>query len=210
MTKQEYLDLLRYYLEDLPSLVVNDIIYDYEEHFNIGLGDGKSEEEISAELGSPELIAQDYLATERLKRKKPNQYEYTYEDSTSFEQNADDYYHTDTYSSNKKNKIILLILAAIILSPAILALVSGIIGIIFGIFGAGVGFVAGGVGLIASLIAYLFAGNVLSLSPLTTVAGGIFMVGFGILILYAGIKVIQWLYKAIKNLIISLRWRFDL
>lgn len=61
MNKKEYLDLLRYYLRDLPTLVVDDIIYDYSEHFSIGMEKGKTQEEISKELGSPDVIAREYL-----------------------------------------------------------------------------------------------------------------------------------------------------
>lgn len=63
MKKNEYLDLLRYYLSNLPKNVVDDIINDYEEHFSIGLENNKTEEEISDELGSPKFIAEQFLET---------------------------------------------------------------------------------------------------------------------------------------------------
>ena len=53
MKKTEYLDLLRYYLDRFPRSMVDEIIGDYEEHFSIGLENGKTEDEISSELGAP-------------------------------------------------------------------------------------------------------------------------------------------------------------
>lgn len=62
MRKTEYLDLLRYYLDRFPKSMVDDIIRDYEEHFAIGLENGKSEDEISNELGAPFYVAQEYIS----------------------------------------------------------------------------------------------------------------------------------------------------
>ncbi len=70
MNKRDYLDLLRYYLRDLPGVVVNDIIYDYEEHFNAGIENGKTEEQISEELGSPDDIAKEYLNFSSYKKRR--------------------------------------------------------------------------------------------------------------------------------------------
>ncbi len=62
MRKTEYLDLLRYYLDRFPKSMVDDIIRDYEEHFAIGIENGKSEDEISNELGAPFYVAQEYIS----------------------------------------------------------------------------------------------------------------------------------------------------
>ncbi len=61
MRKSEYLDLLRFYLQKFPKEVIDDIIQDYEEHFAIGIDHGKTEEEIAEELGSPRIVAEEYL-----------------------------------------------------------------------------------------------------------------------------------------------------
>ncbi len=62
MKKTEYLDLLRYYLDRFPKSMVDDIVRDYEEHFAIGLENGKTEDEISLELGAPFYVAQEYIS----------------------------------------------------------------------------------------------------------------------------------------------------
>lgn len=60
MRKEEFLDLLRYYLSRFPQAMVEDIVRDYEEHFAIGLENGRTEEQIVEELGSPREIAREY------------------------------------------------------------------------------------------------------------------------------------------------------
>lgn len=62
MKQTEYLDLLRYYLDRFPKSMVDEIICDYEEHFAIGLEHGKTEDEISNELGAPFYVAQEYIS----------------------------------------------------------------------------------------------------------------------------------------------------
>lgn len=61
MNKKEFLGRLRKKLEKLPSHLVEDIIDDYIEHYELGKESGKTEEQISQELGSPDSIATEYL-----------------------------------------------------------------------------------------------------------------------------------------------------
>ena len=49
MTKTEFFNIIRNGLKDFPENEVNDILYDYEEHFASGLNDGKTVEEIIEE-----------------------------------------------------------------------------------------------------------------------------------------------------------------
>ncbi len=64
MKKHEFLDLLRFYLEPLPKTVAKEIVEEYRAHFEEGIAHGKTEEEISRELGSPGEIAKEYLYDE--------------------------------------------------------------------------------------------------------------------------------------------------
>ncbi len=54
LNKQEFISIIRKSLGDMRSEDVSDIIYDYEEHFNIGMEKGQSEEEIAVKLGNPD------------------------------------------------------------------------------------------------------------------------------------------------------------
>lgn len=56
MSKNEYLNSMRQALEQYDREYVDEIVGDYEEHFQGGMEQGKSEEEICAELGSVEDI----------------------------------------------------------------------------------------------------------------------------------------------------------
>lgn len=56
MNKTEFLDLLRYYFRNADKREVEEILSDYESHFEEGKKRGLSEEEIAKELGSPKEI----------------------------------------------------------------------------------------------------------------------------------------------------------
>ncbi len=52
MNKLEYLNALKEALKDTEASVMEEIVSDYEEHFQVGTQEGKSEEQICEELGS--------------------------------------------------------------------------------------------------------------------------------------------------------------
>lgn len=53
MSKSKFLQQLNESLKPLSVKERADILQDYEEHFSIGLEEGKTEEEIVTSLGSP-------------------------------------------------------------------------------------------------------------------------------------------------------------
>lgn len=59
-TKKEFLERLAFRLSHLADAERDDILYDYEEHFQIGLERGESEEDIIRKLGNPSTIAAQY------------------------------------------------------------------------------------------------------------------------------------------------------
>ena len=61
MTKTEYLDLLRYYFRRVDAKRLEEILADYEAHFEEGARRGLSEEDISRELGSPHDVYETYI-----------------------------------------------------------------------------------------------------------------------------------------------------
>lgn len=63
MTKDQFLTRLNNSLRKLPAEERQDILQDFEEHFAIGLEEGKTEEQVAASLGSPQQIAKDLAAT---------------------------------------------------------------------------------------------------------------------------------------------------
>jgi len=62
----EFLKRLETLLSKVPENDRREMLYDYEEHFQIGLANGKSVEELTAELGDPYVIARDLLADYRV------------------------------------------------------------------------------------------------------------------------------------------------
>lgn len=60
MNRNEFLNLLEHSLGNMSQADKNDVLYDYREHFNAGLRDGKTEEEICSALGDPRAIAKQY------------------------------------------------------------------------------------------------------------------------------------------------------
>ena len=61
MTREDYIKALKSALLSLPASDIADICGDFEEHFSIGLSQGKTEHEISAELGDPSVVAATYF-----------------------------------------------------------------------------------------------------------------------------------------------------
>ncbi|WP_433745877.1 DUF1700 domain-containing protein [Falsibacillus pallidus] len=66
MAGNEFLAKLENLLGKLPESERREMLYDYEEHFEIGLSNGRTEKEIMEELGDPHVIARDLLADYRI------------------------------------------------------------------------------------------------------------------------------------------------
>ncbi|MCI5726909.1 MAG: DUF1700 domain-containing protein [Clostridium sp.] len=126
MTKTEFFNIIRNGLKDFPENEVNDILYDYEEHFASGLNDGKTVEEIIEELGNPYDIVEQYKST----------------NSYSIDQKS------KSTSSLTNTTIIILILVGIICFPAITGLGGIIIGIIATLCFVPLGFTFAGIGIL--------------------------------------------------------------
>lgn len=60
MSKTEFINILKSALNGISENERSEIIYDYEEHFDVGIEEGKTEEEISSALGDPKAIAKQF------------------------------------------------------------------------------------------------------------------------------------------------------
>lgn len=190
MTKYEFLNIIANGLRDFPKQELQDILYDYEEHFRNGFADGKTDEEIINELGDPYKIVNQYRSQYIQK------YDNTSKNNNNFNETI----------ANKVVKVILLVLLAIILGPAligafftVLGLSIGLIGTAFGITVACLAVLASKFGLILGFSAPAFIANfptsVIILLSIGSVAGTILLI---ILIVYA-IKAIIILFKKLIN-----------
>lgn len=62
MINNEFLETLNSLLSRVPEKERQEMLYDYQEHFEIGCADGRSEKELAEELGDPNVIARELLA----------------------------------------------------------------------------------------------------------------------------------------------------
>ncbi|MDR7870607.1 MAG: DUF1700 domain-containing protein [Tissierellaceae bacterium] len=183
MNRHEFLRQLRHSLYGLSEEEINDIILDYEEHFQIGLSKGKSEEEISKELGNPRDIARNYINTSTT-QKEPR---------------------LDSNLNNNSRKFILLILLGLFNLIIVLGPYLGIVGILIGVFGLGIGLFFGGIGILfgAPFVAF---GSFGQLHILTMISFFIGLSGLGILVVLLGIYLSKLLYKLTVRYI---KWNID-
>ncbi|WLD92761.1 HAAS domain-containing protein [Alkalihalobacillus sp. AL-G] len=73
MTRSEFLNELERLLHELPESERKEILFDYNEHFEIGKEEGKSQHEVSESLGNPRTIAKELKADFRINQAKENQ-----------------------------------------------------------------------------------------------------------------------------------------
>lgn len=194
ITKQEYLKELRKNLRGFSQEEIDDILYDYEEHFSIGLSSGKTEEEIAEELGDPKDIAEQYKKAkgnptieETARYYKEKAKEKTRAFGKSMSENAN--------KTDKLIKIVLFILLAIILSPIIL----GAAGTIIGIFTGGIGLIFGSI-----------IGMVSSIALAATSTGGLTSLFFGVIwilvsLIFLGILMTILGYYGIKACVVLVK-----
>lgn len=75
MTKNEYMEKLNKALSGFDSEIRDEIVNDYEEHFEIGKAEGKTDDEIAEELGSIEDLVNElnsFAGTDKANGKKSN------------------------------------------------------------------------------------------------------------------------------------------
>lgn len=70
MKKKDFLKELKSNLKKLEKKEIEEIISDYNEHFDIGTSEGRSEIEISKSLGNPKKLAKQLVANHYVKKAK--------------------------------------------------------------------------------------------------------------------------------------------
>ncbi|MCY3036308.1 DUF1700 domain-containing protein [Aerococcus urinae] len=197
MKKEEFIDLLRFYLHKLPNSVINDILSDYQEHFQIAMNQGKSEEEICQELGSPKQIAKEYLDNERvfIDERPPKE-----------------------PTSHKTRRNLLIALLVIVCLPLILGvllglgggflgLLTGFLALVFTIFVVAITLLASLVNPQAFISGPIQLGLLNTLHPLTKVFAVIFCFCIAIIIIYLVFRLIKGCWNLIKKTWYAIQWR---
>ncbi|CDZ75264.2 hypothetical protein ING2D1G_1124 [Peptoniphilus sp. ING2-D1G] len=213
--------MLRHYLREMPEPVIKDIVADYEEHFEVAKSKGKTEEEISEELGSPRLVADEFLNNESrsLKLSKKE------EQDEKFKKSRLDKL-IDTIKENKVMSIVILVFLVFVF-PTIFGIGVGLIGGLFGLvvglislmgvpaivsFALGISLIAAAVSFIVSIVvpgSFGISLAIASLNPLTKIFMALAMMSFGLIILGLGIEYIKFLLGQIKKLYIFIKWEVN-
>ncbi len=174
MNKKEFLGRLSELIKDIPEEEKKDILFDYEEHFRIGLEKGRKEEEIAVSLGDPKVIAKQSRASCILKKAE---------------------------KTASVNNIMRAIFAAvglgffnlvIVLGPAI-----GLIGILVALFASAFAITISGVAvLFGTLIGPVFAWNVyIPFAAVVSIPLGIGLTALGLLSLIGTFYLTKLFYK---------------
>ena len=156
MTKNEFLKILENGLKDFPQEELQDILYDYKEHFYNGEKEGKTEEEIINELGDPYVIVNQYRSGYVSPSANSKEYSSNRNNNINTNNNKDN-------TATKITKLIIFILGIIVLAPVIFGGGMGILGVLIGIISIPFAFSIGGIGLLISKLGINFIG--ISLPP---------------------------------------------
>lgn len=174
MNKKEFLGRLSELIKDIPEEEKKDILFDYEEHFRIGLEKGRKEEEIAASLGDPKVIAKQSRASCILKKAE---------------------------KTASVNNIMRAIFAAvglgffnlvIVLGPAI-----GLIGILVALFAVAFAITISGVAvLFGTLMGPVFAWNIyIPFAAVVSIPLGIGLTALGLLSIIGAFYLTKFFYK---------------
>jgi len=174
MNKKEFLGRLSELIKDIPEEEKKDILFDYEEHFRIGLEKGRKEEEIAASLGDPKIIAKQSMASCILKEAEKT-----------------------TSASNIMRAIFAAVglgffNLVIVLGPAI-----GLMGILVALFAAAFAItVSGAAVLFGTLMGPVFAWNIyIPFAAVVSIPLGIGLTALGLLSIIGAFYLTKFFYK---------------
>ena len=134
MNKEQFLTKMKIYLRSIPEPERNELLADYESHFDSALEEGKSQEQVAKALGNPKILAAEIKA---------------------------DYYIENANQKNTISNVFSAVLAAAALGFFNLVFVLGpffgFIGILISFWSVSAAlFISGFVGALASLYSVLF------------------------------------------------------
>ncbi|MEW8956652.1 MAG: DUF1700 domain-containing protein [Clostridium sp.] len=190
MNKEHFFFILKNNLKGFTDEEIQEILYDYEEHFTVGAAEGKSEEEIAKELGDPITIAKQYSES--------NKNNNTYTGGTYARNNG----NVKVKSSSSENKKLLSMTILIVIGIVALGPITGLGGLLIGIFGIGIACTFGGLGLmiggLTGTVSTMFFSSIsLPLSSLIFI--GIGTIALGVLILIGAVYLVKLLIDLSKR-----------
>ncbi len=175
MNKNEFMSILAEQLSELSVEERNDIIYDYEEHFRVGVESGRTEEELAIGLGDPKTIAKQLKAGYLVQRAQ-----------------------NDVSTGNVLKAIIATIALGFFNLVFVLGPFVGAVGVLIGLFAAAIGItVAGVLVFISSIVGPLFPEYVSfgGISPVVATFAGSGFTALGILFLIGDCYLLKGCYQ---------------
>ena len=174
MSKNEFLTILERSLSNMSPSDRDEILYDYNEHFNAGLSEGKTEEEICKSLGDPRTIAKQYNVDYIVKKADENR---------------------------SAGNILRALFAALSLGffnlIIILPVFAVLVGILMGFYGTALGVTLSGVGILLLTILHQIYPNsidMINLNPGILIFGSVGLTSMGLLISIADIYITKFFY----------------
>ncbi len=160
MNKKEFLDNLSKYLRGIPGEDEKDIISDFEEHFEMGKKEGRTEEDLAKSLGDPKALANQLKANIMVAQAEK-----------------------ETTAVNITRAVFASLGLGFFNLIFVLGPFIGVVGILVGLFAAAIGTTAGGItGLLGTIFSPLFPEYFnLIVNPAVGIFASIGLICFGIL-----------------------------
>lgn len=154
MTRAEFIDRLKEGLVGLPTATANDIIADYQTHFDDGLAAGRTEAEVATALGDPIRLARELKAEAGIQR-----------------------WHQEKNPSAAAGAVFAVLGLGALDILILLPILMGVVGTVFGFFLAAIAlFISGGVIMVAGPFAGFPGGPFAAiLMGLGLMAGAVFI-----------------------------------
>ena len=186
MNKSEFMKILKENLKNMPQSELNEIMYDHEEHFNVGLDRGKSEEEIVKELGDPIKLSKSYKAMSDIEKAK-----------------------TEPSPVNISKAVLATIALGFFNLVFILGPFLGLVGTLIGLYGAAIGVIVAGIGVMIAPILpnYISFGDFINMNGFAS-----FFIGLGITLLGILFTVLNvYITKLFYRLTVTyLKWNINI
>lgn len=174
MNKKEFIDSLLKYLRGIPGDEEQDIISDFEEYFEMGKKDGRTEENIAESLGNPKALANQLRAGIMVARVEK-----------------------ETTAINITRAVLASLGLGFFNLIFILGPFLGIAGVLAGLFAAAIGITAGGItGLLGTIFSPLFPEYFnMILNPAVGIFASIGLICFGVLFFIGSIYLTKGFFR---------------
>ena len=174
MNKKEFLGDLSKYLRGIPREDEQDILNDFEEHFEMGKKEGRSEEDLAKSLGDPKVLANQLRASIMVAQAEK-----------------------ETTAGNITRAVFASLGLGFFNLIFVLGPFIGILGILAGLFAAAIGITAGGItGLLGTIFSPLFPEYFnLIVNPAVGVFASIGLICFGVLFFIGDIYLTRGFFR---------------